>query len=517
MILSSSDLMRRADARATECGVPEVKLMEAASAQLAQAAMRLALENRTVCIFSGTGSNGGDGIGAAAELIRGGYAARVYLLGSREKMTASSLEMARRYESLGGELLEFSAAEEELKEKLSDAGVIIDAIFGIGFRGRVEGEHLRAIEIINAASVPIVAADIPSGVAADTGLVLGSAVKASETVTFSMAMPGHFVEPGCTYCGKVSVADIAVPAELLKEAQTKIGAVLDEEIFLPRRAKLSHKGDFGRLLVIGGSVGYTGAPSLCARAAVRMGAGLVWLGVPQSIYEITAVKNDEAMPFPLDGGKDGELAVTARSGVMLRLCEVDAGVIGPGFGRRDAAVSIVQRVVRESAKPVVVDADALFALAQDMTALSDCKAPQNMILTPHEGEFLRMGGDLSLGRLHAALCFVRQYKCVLVLKGHRTIVAFPDETAYIMTRGNPGMAKGGTGDTLAGMIGAAVCQVAAKKSENADYEMFKRAIVTAVQLHAAVGDACCEELGEYSMTASDMIEKIASVTKRFVS
>lgn len=274
------------------------------------------------------------------------------------------------------------------------------------------------------------------------------------------------------------------------------------ELFLPKRRRDTHKGDYGRLLIIGGSVGYTGAPTLCARAAVRSGAGLVYLGVPADIYAITAVKNDEAMPFPL-ACEAGRLSAAALDAVLERLAACSVCVIGPGLGRSAALTVLVQRVVQESKIPIVADADALFALAQDVSVLERAQAP--VVLTPHEGEFRRLYGESTGDRAEEAARFAETHGCTVVRKGPETVCAFPDGDTVRMRVGNPGMAKGGSGDVLAGILGAFVCQLP-----------LKRAVQTAVWVHGAAGDRCAERLGEYAMTPADLIEALPEVTKSLI-
>ena len=502
MRLSDSQHMYAADhAAINERGIPGAALMKNAARAVAEAALRHTAPGGRACALCGSGNNGGDGIGAAAEMLRAGVRVRVFLVGRRESMSADSREMERELISLGGRLEAFDPGEPDLAEYLQTADVIIDALFGIGLSREVGGIYESAVKLINASDRPVVAADIPSGVCADTGEILRCAVAAAETVTFSMAKPGHFAEPGCTCCGRVTVADIGIPRDLLDGAGTDIYAVTDGDVFLPRRPALSHKGDYGRLLILGGSVGYTGAPTLCARAAVRAGAGLVHLGVPESIYGITAVKNDEAMPFPLPE-EDGKLAADAVS-ALERVSGAQVLAVGPGMGRSEGTATLTRRIVEGCALPMVLDADALYALAQDMSVLRRSKG--TVVLTPHEMEYRRMGGDVRGGRVQSARAFARKHGCILVLKGHRTLAAFPDGEVYIATRGNPGMAKGGTGDVLTGIIAAMLCQLEPK-----------RAVITAMHLHALCGDLCRSRLGEYAMTASDIIETLPEATKTII-
>ena len=500
MVLRDSKEMRELDAAAiNEAGIPSLQLMDSAAGHLAREAACVAGENYTAVIFCGSGNNGGDGIAAATYLLKKGFDVSVYLVGAREKMTPDAREMERRFSVLGGELRDFDSNLSGIESELFSAGVIIDAMFGIGLRSALSGSALAAAELINKSGRQIIAADIPSGVEADTGNIHGCAVKATKTVTFTSAKPGHFAEPGCLYCGEIIVADIGIPPGLMKSAKTfSIDAA---DVLLPKRPRISHKGSFGRLLILGGSVGLTGAPSLAARAAVRSGAGLVYLGVPRDIYNITAVKNDEAMPFPLASNDNGKLSTEALPAILDRLGAMKAAVIGPGLGRSDDLKHIVRAIMRESSVPLILDADALNAIAEEISVLRDAGAP--VVLTPHDGEFAAIAGVIGEGgRIGAARDFAVKNSCELVLKGHRTICAFSDGTVYITTAGNPGMAKGGSGDILAGMIGALICQLP-----------LKSAVTFAVWLHGAAGDVCAQRLGEYSMTPGDIIQMLPEVIK----
>ena len=499
--LADSAAMRGADDKAIHVtGIPSTLLMTNAAGHLARAAEDVMGTNRRAVIFCGSGNNGGDGVAAALYLLRRGAEVRVFLVGEREKMTADTREMERRLIELGGTLEEPDLSDPELPKTLDAAGVLIDAMFGVGLRGALRGRALEAARLMNASATPAVAADIPSGVIADTGEVPGEAVRCVKTVTFSMAKIGHFSQPGNTYAGELVICDIGIPDRWLREIHTDVYAPEAADVLLPRRQPISHKGDYGKLLICGGSVGFTGAPTLCARASVRAGAGLTFLGVPAEIYPITAVKNDEAMPFPLADDGCGRLSGNAWGALEEKMALCDVTVFGPGLGRSEELTALVGRVVRESRRPLVLDADALFALGQDMDALREARCP--VILTPHEGEFSRMGGVLSGDRVGDARAFAKKYDCVLVLKGHRTVIAFPEGEVYITTTGNPGMAKGGTGDVLAGVLGAMLCRLPLKK-----------AVTAAVWLHGRAGDLAAETFGENSMTASDIIDLLPKVIK----
>lgn len=269
---------------------------------------------------------------------------------------------------------------------------------------------------------------------------------------------------------------------------------------LPKRVRESSKRDYGRLLILAGSRGYTGAPSFASRAAVRGGAGLVWLGVPESIYAVTAVKNDEAMPFPLPCDAQGRLTAEALPEVEARLERMSCLAIGPGLGRSAGVTEFVQGALAASRVPTVVDADALWALSRDMSSLEDAACP--LVLTPHEGEFAMLGGLLDGDRVASARRFASRWGCTLVLKGSGSVVAFPDGECYVNQTGNPGMARGGSGDVLTGLMAAMLCQLP-----------FRDAVRAAVYLHGLAGDMAAGKLGEYGMTPTDMIRLLPAALK----
>lgn len=266
-----------------------------------------------------------------------------------------------------------------------------------------------------------------------------------------------------------------------------------DTVSLPRRRAESHKGDYGKLLIVGGSVGYSGAPCLCAQAAVRGGAGLVSLGVPQPVWTVAAVKCAEAMPFPLAADAAGRVAEDAVEALREKAWDMDVIAAGPGLGRGEGVVAVTRRLLREWQGPLVLDADALWALGA-MPELLETTAAQ-VVLTPHEGELARLWPKRSGDRLRDAREYAVAHRCTLVLKGHRTLVAFPDGAVYRIEAGNPGMATGGSGDVLTGVIAAMLGQLP-----------FERAVVTGCWLHARAGDLAAERLGEYALAASDVID-----------
>jgi len=490
--------VRALDAHAIrELGVPSTLLMTNAAAHVAEAALCL-LEgrNRTAAVFAGPGNNGGDGIAAALCLLKRGVPVRVFLTGDRERMTPDAREMERRLAEFGGATETWLPEDPGQNDYVNHCGVLIDAIFGFGLHAPVQGAALAAIRAMNGASAPVVAADMPSGIETDTGNVLGEAAYADVTVTFSALKPGHVLEEGAAHSGRVLVRDIGIPAAETDAVPSDMFAVTADAVRLPRRPRVSHKGDYGRVLILGGSVGYTGAPLFAAQAAVRSGAGLVFLGVPESVYPIVAAGCRETMPFPLpDVG--GMLAPAAWDAIAEKLAGCDVCLVGPGLGRSPETEALVLRLLRESPVPLILDADGINALAGHINELDEANVP--VFLTPHAGEFARLGGVIGADRLAAARGFAEAHRCTLVLKGHRTVTALPDGRVYVNTGGNPGMARGGTGDVLAGVLAAFLGQ--------------KLPVWDGVFVHSAAGDLAAAELGEYGMTPSDLLDRLPAVLK----
>ncbi len=450
-----------------------------------------AARQRSAVVFCGPGNNGGDGLAVARLLLCEGWRMKCVLVGKREKMTPDSQEMERRLIEVGGTLEDFEP------ERLADYrgfDVAVDALFGVGLNSDLRPDAMEAVKCMGSAWWTV-AVDLPSGVHADTGEILGRAVEADVTVTFSLAKRGLFVGKGVVHSGKIVVADIGIPRDIYRDEEA-FPVVTAEKPFLCPRRRDAHKGNFGKVFILAGSRGYTGAPCMVARAAVRSGAGLVTVAVPEEIYPIVAAKCcDEAMVWPVPDSYE-ELLKKAKSADIL--------LIGPGLGQGVQAENWTLNLLRDIACPVILDADGLNILARHIDVLDKRSAPT--VLTPHDGEFARLSGcELPIrDRLAAAQGFVEMHRCILVLKGHRTITAVPDglghSRCFVNTTGNPGMAQGGSGDALAGLI-VSLC---AQGEDD---------IISAVWLHGRAGDLAAAEKGERGMTVTDLIETIPYAIK----
>ena len=479
-------------------GVPSLDLMERAAEAVVQAALELLAEHPgPVAVVCGSGNNGGDGVAAARLLLAQGISVRCFLVGSREKLTPDTASMAQRLEAAGWALEPGDLGS--LADCLPGCALVIDALFGTGLNRPLGDDALAVVELVNRSGARVVSCDIASGVDGSSGAVLGAAIRADVTVTFTMAKPGQLLPPGLSHTGTLRIADIGIPAQA-QEAQNAVGELTDGDFvreLLPRRRREAHKGDFGKLLLLAGSRGFTGAAALAARGAVRSGAGLVSLGVPEAVYPILAAKLDEPMVFPLACDGDGRLSEAALPAVLDRLKACDAVLLGPGLGRSAALSRLIAGVLEACRVPLVLDADGINGLDGHIDILRGTSCP--VVLTPHEGEFARLSDALDRSnRLDAAKELAEQSGAVVVLKGYRTLIAAPDGRVRFNTTGNPGMATGGSGDVLAGILTSFLGQGLSPFD----------AASAAVWVHGAAGDLAANQLGEYGLTPTDLIRAV---------
>lgn len=512
MIVVSAEQMRRLDQLTIQrYGVSSLHLMERAGAAVARALLERFRDaaSKGVLVVAGKGNNGGDGFVVARLLAERGLPCTAVLLARRDEVSADAAHNLKAYLAQKGEVTEADGEVlAALGRKLDRAGVVVDAILGTGVKSEVRGLYAEAITMVNASGRPVVAVDIPSGLDTDTGAPLGTVIQADMTVALGYPKIGQVVYPGIGYCGELAVADIGLDPRAVEEVAPDTELVEREQVrrLVPRRRADSHKGTYGHLLIFAGSRGKTGAAILCSRAAMRVGAGLVTLAAPLSLNDILAGSLVEVMTAPLEENDAKEvqpLGAAEWSGLLDRK---DALLFGPGIGVNDWTQSTLRWLLRHLEIPWVIDADGLNNLALQLDRLKSAKTPP--VLTPHPGEMARLLGTetaaVNRDRVGSARAFAAEHRCHVVLKGARTVIATRDGKVFINPTGNPGLASGGTGDVLAGMIAAFLGQRLAPAD----------AMVLAVYLHGDVGDQVAARSGQIGLIASDIIEGLPGGLKR---
>lgn len=499
--------MRELDRRTIDdIGIPGTVLMENAGRTAAETLSgRFAASfPGPVLVLCGRGNNGGDGFVLARHLHDAGWQVRVALLAERGAVAGDAAIMLAAWERAGGEVscLSEPSSLAVVLNSLGPHKLVVDAMLGTGFTRAPEELTAVAIGWVNEQAAPVVAIDLPSGVDASTGGIPGAVVKAAMTVTFAFPKVGLVSFPGAACAGEVVCVPIGIPVCVAEKATDEFvlvdGAVAAE--LLPQRPQNGHKGTFGHLLVVAGALGKSGAAALAAEAGMRAGAGLVTLAVPSGIHAVVAGKLTEVMTTPLTE-VSGEISLQA----MEELLELGDGkqalAIGPGLGQGSEVAALVRRLLKESPLPVVVDADGLNALAGHLEVL-DTRRDRLTVLTPHPGEMARLCGEsvdaVQSGRFVVAREFARKYGVVLVLKGARTVTAFPDGRVRINASGHPGMASGGMGDLLTGVIGGLMAQGLSAES----------AAVLGVYLHGLAGDRLLTTRGDAGLLASDLLHEL---------
>jgi len=506
MIVVTAEQMREMDRLTIQkLGVPSLTLMERAGEGITAAILEsfAAAAKKGVLIVAGKGNNGGDGFVVARLLKQKRIQCEVALLAKRAELSPDAAHNCRAFEKLRGKVTEISAGGlESLERKVAGKGLLVDAILGTGIKSEVGGLYAEAITLMNASGVPIVAVDIPSGLDADRGTPLGVSIQAEMTVSLGYAKLGQVIHPGIDFAGDLVVADIGIDPLAAQAVAPATEVLTREEIswLVPRRNADTHKGTYGHLLVIAGARGKTGAAVLACRAAMRAGAGLVTLAAPRSLNNILASSLVEVMTEPLPETSAEEMAELTPEHWLRLLERKNALLFGPGIGINDATRNTLRWLLRNLDIPWVIDADGLNNLALDLDRLRSAKTPP--LLTPHPGEMARLIGKttaaISQDRVGVAREFAVKRRCYLVLKGARSIIATPHGKIFINSTGNPGMASGGTGDVLAGMLAAFLGQGLGPED----------AMKLGVFLHGFVGDRVADKKGEIGLVASDIIDDL---------
>jgi NAD(P)H-hydrate epimerase len=505
MRVLNSAQMREADRRTIEeVGIPSLVLMENAGRQVVAAmeAMHGELLERQVAVLCGHGNNGGDGFVVARTLTQRGVSVSVFLMGRVADVRGDArinLEILGR---LGVTVVEIgdSQAWELHFSEVRDCSIIVDAIFGTGLNAPVSGLIESVIADVNAAGITVVSIDLPSGLSADAVEPIGASIEADTTVTLAAPKLPLVLPPGETRAGDIVIADIGIPADVIESLEGPRIALLTRsgmrELVTPRVPE-SHKGDYGRVLIVAGSRGKTGAAHLAAVGALRSGAGLVTVATPAGCQAIVATMGPEYMTEALDEPADGGDGIDPECVERVLEMARDVVALGPGLGQAAATQQFIRALVDRATMPLVIDADGLNAFGEHPDRLAG-REGRDVIITPHPGEMARLVGmsteEVQASRLEIARNFAVAHRVYVVLKGHRTLIATPDERVFINPTGNPGMATGGTGDVLTGMIAAWLAQLL-----DAD-----AACRLAVYLHGMAGDLAEADEGEVAMTSADL-------------
>ncbi|MCK5912704.1 MAG: NAD(P)H-hydrate dehydratase, partial [Desulfuromusa sp.] len=454
----------------------------------------------SVLVIAGRGNNGGDGYVMARILAERGWQVATLVLGSEDAISGDARVMLDIIRNLDLSI-NFVDDIPTLQNLFSEAlpTLIVDAIFGTGLNSDVRGLQAAAINLVNESAAAVFAVDIPSGIDGSTGRVCGLAVKANLTVTFDHAKIGHGSQPGAVYAGDLKVVDIGIPLTGRQEFSSNVHLLDESEVqfLLPDRSVVGHKGKFGHLLVVAGSPGKTGAAALAGNGAIRSGCGLVTVATPAAVHDIIEVKLTEAMSYPL-ADQDGLLSMDALLPIERLLVDRQALAIGPGLGQSSALAELIKILVSSVAVPMVIDADGLNLLAENLECLQK-RSGQPLILTPHPGEMARLTGlsvtEVEANRFEVAQQFATKYGVVLLLKGARTLIAAPDGCVNINSTGNDGLASGGSGDVLTGLIGGLLAQ---------GMDSFSAATLGA-WLHGRAAELVADLQGTAGMAASDLL------------
>ncbi len=515
MKIVSSAQMRDLDRKAIQNHeITALTLMERAGTGVANLVLKLLEENhwsRKVVFFSGKGNNAGDAFVAARLLDEKDVKTLTLVLASFDQVKGEAKENLKKLRSRTNQVLEIKTREDLIRilHEFSDCSIGIDGMVGTGVKGTtLQGLFAEAADILNELPLrSVVAIDIPSGLNPDTGLVEGPTVRADHTLTLGLPKKGLLIQDGLEWAGQIHVLDLGFPKDLLEELVSREFLLTPDALSpLPQRNRISHKGIYGHLFILGGSPGLTGAPCLAALSALRSGAGLVTVGIAQSLNSILEIKLTEPMTFPLPENPIGYIGTRALDSILTFLERCTAVVIGPGLGREKETVEMLHQLFLKLEIPVVIDADGLNALAQDISILKKMKAP--VILTPHPGEMARLMGEkiseIQSHRLEIAKDFAKDYQITLVLKGAGTVIASAEDSIFVNVTGNPGMATGGMGDILAGIIGGFLAQgVSPLESAKAG-----------VYLHGICGDESKKKYAEEGLLASDLLNFIPSELKQ---
>jgi len=508
-IVTAAEMREIDRATSQRFGVPSLTLMENAGTAVAEFVVSQYPSAERIGVICGKGNNGGDGFVAVRKLHGAGKGVRVVLLAEPSELKGDAAEMFSKLPAAPVIVRSSEELKGEPARVVFESEVLLDAILGTGFKPPVSGLYAEAIKLLNASSAPLVAVDIPSGADADVmDEQTGAVARADAVVTFTAPRPAHIF--GRLTDGPTLIAPIGSPDEaIVSSLQLNLVSAREIAPLIGPRPLAANKGNFGHVLVIGGSVGKAGAAAMAGMAALRTGAGLSTVATPKSVLATVAGFHPEVMTEPLDETEAGSISTRAlASGRMDALIKGKTVLaVGPGISRNPETSEFVRSLVVECKTALVLDADGLNAFEGRAGELNG--KGRSLVITPHPGEMARLAGStvaaVQRDRINVARTFAREHELIVVLKGHRTLIAQPDGTVWVNTTGNPGMATGGTGDILTGMVAGLIAQ---------NTERIVDAVIAAVHLHGLAGDVARESMGEHSLVATDLVKALPEAFRR---
>jgi hydroxyethylthiazole kinase-like uncharacterized protein yjeF len=508
MKIATASEMREIDrATSQRFGVASLTLMENAGTAVAEFVVSQYRSAERIGVICGKGNNGGDGFVAARKLKAAGREVRIVLLAEPSELRGDAAEMFAKLPVAPVIVRSGEELKREQARAVFESEVLLDAILGTGFKPPVSGLYAEAIRLLNASGAPVVAVDIPSGADADVmGEQTGAVVRANAVVTFTAPRPAHIF--GRLTDGPTLIAPIGSPDEAVVSS-LQLNLITPREIapLIGSRPLAANKGSFGHVLVIGGSVGKAGSVAMAGIAALRTGAGLSTVATPKSVLATVAGFHPEVMTEPLEETDAGTISNRASERMDALIKGMTVLAVGPGISRKPETSEFVRSLVVKCKTPLVLDADGLNAFEGRAGELNG--KGRSLVITPHPGEMARLTGStvaaVQRDRINVARTFAREHDLIVVLKGHRTLIAQPDGTVWVNTTGNPGMATGGTGDILTGMVAGLIAQNPGHIGE---------AVIAAVHLHGLAGDLARESMGEHSLVATDLVKALPEAFRR---
>jgi hydroxyethylthiazole kinase-like uncharacterized protein yjeF len=511
MKIGSANQLRMLDKYAIEeLGISGVVLMERAGLSVIEELNKIGIADKKIVIVCGHGNNGGDGFVIARNLLDKAEIS-VVLIGQKSSVHGDAKINLEILKVLGCEVKQIDSTEDfDASAGLSDSCIILDCIFGTGLCREVEGLYKEIIHKINNSKAFTVSVDLPSGIHSDNGEVLGIAVRADKTVTFAIPKLGMFLYPGREYCGEIIVKDIGIPKIALKNQNIKVNLTTVDylKLLIKKRKENTHKGTYGKVLILGGSRGFTGAPVISSTAALYSGSGIVSLGLPESIHDIAEAKLTEVITYPLKD-KDYYISIDAVKQIKELIDKNDVLALGMGMGIYKKSEEVVSEIIKymPGNKYLVLDADGLNNISKNIEVLKNKKC--GIVLTPHPGEMARLMNvsieEIEKNRIHYAKELSKTYDVCVVLKGRYTTIAYNEEV-FINPTGNPGMAQGGSGDALCGIIASLLGQ---------GLNVFDAAIC-GVFLHGLSADILKEKIGDYGITAMNIAKNVPYAIKHVI-